>query len=184
MLCTIAKLDEISTEKLNSLMNRANAKERLCRQLYGHITVATYIGNEVTGFIEYCKERMKAVSPFEVMYRKVEVLDKSSIIVATPEKNAALKWIHNQINERYSHSLDEWTKGKAWYPHTTLLYSPGADLKRICCMVSQEFIPFSAFVRRIEFSRVLENGYEIIDRIDLAVPGSHDTNVRADSVHE
>lgn len=177
MLCAIAKLDEISTEKLNVLMNKTNANVGLFRHLYGHITVASYIGNEESGFMEYCKERLGTASPFEVMYHKVEVLDKSSIIVATPEKNASLKWIHNQINERYSHSLDEWTKGEAWYPHTTLLYSPGADLSRILCMVSQDFIPFSAFVRRIEFSRVLENGYEIIDSIDLALIESHDTNV-------
>lgn len=168
MLCTIAKLDETSTEKLNALMGEAYAELGMYHQLYGHITVATYIGNEETDFIAYCKEQMKTVSPFALMYHKVEVLDKSSIIVATPEKNAALKWLHNQIHARYSHALNEWTKRNAWYPHTTLLYSPGADLRRICHMVSKNFIPFSAFVQRIEFSRVLEKGYEIIDRIDLA----------------
>ena len=173
MLCAIAKLDDAATDKLNALMNKANAEVGVFRHIYGHITVATYIGNEDSDFIAYCKEQMKVVSPFEVLYHKVEVLDRSSILVATPKKNAALTYLHNQINERYSHALDGWTKGDAWYPHTTLLHSPDADLGRICCMVSQDFIPFPAFIRRIEFSRVFKNGYEIIDHIDFLVSERH-----------
>lgn len=169
MLCVIAKLDDASTDKLNSLINNVHAEVGLFRPLYGHITIATYLGKDEAGFIAYCKKRMKTVPSFPVMYHKVEVLAKSSILVATPEKNAALKRLHHQVCERYSNALDEWTNGDAWYPHTTLLHSPNADLNRICCMVSRDFIPFPAFVRRIEFSRVLKNGYEGIDRVDLAV---------------
>lgn len=80
---------------------------------------------------------------------------------------AALEVLHRRIAEAYNDSLNPWTQADRWYPHTTLLYDPNLDLHRICGEMSGHFTPFSAQISRIEFSRALESGYEIIDRVEL-----------------
>ena len=37
----------------------------------------------------------------------------------------------------------------------------------ICRKMAASFLPFTAQISGIEFSRVLESGYEIIDRVEL-----------------
>ena len=54
-----------------------------------------------------------------------------------------------------------------WLPHTTLLYDPKADLPAVCCKMAADFVPFTAGIVGIEFSRVTPPGYEILGRADL-----------------
>ena len=170
MLCVIGKLDDTATEKLALIHKTAFPDDRAVKPLHGHITLAAYTGNEEMRFIQSCRKLMENVPPFEVKYVKIEVLDETSIIVATPEKSGLLDFLHQGIAEEYNDTLDKWTKKDVWYPHTTLLYSPLSDLYSICQKMAGFFIPFSASICRIEFSRVSDNGYDIIDYIDLS-PG-------------
>ena len=110
---------------------------------------------------------MDGLRSFPVLYRKVEVLEETSIIVASPEKTGMLVQLHDMIAERFGNDLDCWTAGDDWYPHTTLVYDPEAYLEHICSDIQQEFRPFEALVNCIEFSQVNETGYTIIDRIEL-----------------
>lgn len=166
MLCVIAKLNEEATEKLMSIRTAALSDAAL-KPLHGHITIASYTGNHEAQFVRFCKSLLEGTSAFAVRYEKIEVLDASSIIVASPEKSGALEVLHRRIAEEYNDSLNRWTQADRWYPHTTLLYEPNLDLHRVCGEMSGHFTPFSAQISRIEFSRVLESGYEIIDRVEL-----------------
>ena len=166
MLCVIAKLNEEATEKLMSIRTAALSDAAL-KPLHGHITIASYTGNHEAQFVRFCKSQIAGISPFSVRYERIEVLEDTSIIVASPEKSGALEVLHRRIAEAYNDSLNPWTQADRWYPHTTLLYEPNLDLHRICGEMSGHFTPFSAQISRIEFSRVLESGYEIIDRVEL-----------------
>ena len=166
MLCVIAKLNEEATEKLMSIRTAARSDAAL-KPLHGHITIAAYTGDRQAQFVRFCKSLLEGTSAFAVWYEKIEVLDASSILVASPENSGALEVLHRRIAEAYNDSLNPWTQADRWYPHTTLLYEPNLDLHRICGEMSGHFTPFSAQISRIEFSRVLESGYEIIDRVEL-----------------
>lgn len=166
MLCVIAKLNEEATEKLMSIRTAALSDAAL-KPLHGHITIAAYTGDRQAQFVRFCKSLLEGTSAFAVRYEKIEVLDASSILVASPEKSGTLEVLHRRIAEAYNDSLNPWTQADRWYPHTTLLYEPNLDLHRICGEMSGHFTPFSAQISRIEFSRVLESGYEIIDRVEL-----------------
>ena len=166
MLCVIAKLNEEATEKLMSIRTAALSDAAL-KPLHGHITIAAYTGDRQAQFVRFCKSLLEGTSAFAVRYEKIEVLDASSIIVASPENSGTLEVLHRRIAEAYNDSLNPWTQADRWYPHTTLLYEPNLDLHRICGEMSGHFTPFSAQISRIEFSRALESGYEIIDRVEL-----------------
>ena len=167
MLYVIAKLDSHATEKLRTLQKAAASYGVVPSALYGHITIAAYTSDNDMDFVIGCKELLQGVSPFSVLFDKVEVLSETSIIVAAPQKSRILLTLHTRIAERYGLLLDQWTCSNNWYPHTTLLYNPQADLPRICRAVQEDFFPFEAGVKSIEFSRVTETGYEIVDRITL-----------------
>ena len=166
MLCVIAKLNEEATEKLMSIRAAALPGAAL-KPLHGHITIASYTGNHGAQFVRFCKSLLEGTSSFAVRYEKIEVLDASSIIVASPEKSGALEALHRRIAEAYNDSLNPWTQADRWYPHTTLLYDPNLDLHWICRKMAASFLPFAAQISGVEFSRVLESGYEIIDRVEL-----------------
>ena len=167
MLCVIAKLDSHATEKLRTLQKAAASFGVVSSALYGHITIAAYTPDDDRSFVAGCKELLQGIGPFSVFFDRVEVLSETSIIVAAPQKNGVLLSVHNKIAARYGPFLDQWTRGDNWYPHTTLLYDPQADLPQICRALQEEFSPFDAVVKSIEFSRVTETGYEIVDRIAL-----------------
>lgn len=166
MLCVIAKLNAEATEKLMSIRTAARSDAAL-KPLHGHITIASYTGNHEAQFVRFCKSQIAGISSFPVRYERIEVLEASSILVASPEKSGTLEVLHRRIAEEYNDSLNPWTQADRWYPHTTLLYEPNLDLHRICRKMEAYFLPFSAQISRIEFSRVLESGYEIIDRVEL-----------------
>ena len=167
MLSVIAKIDDTATEKLVLIQKTAIPDGGAFKALHGHITLASYTGEEEKRFIQSCRKLMESVPPFDIKYEKIEVLDETSIIVATPEKSDLLNFLHQSIAEEYNDTLDKWTKKDLWYPHTTLLYSPLSDLHGICLKMAESFVPFFASICRIEFSRVSENGYDIIDYTDL-----------------
>ena len=167
MLCVIAKLDEAATKKLTEIQEGAFKEGVAFKRVYGHVTVAAYTGNEEGQFIREVKKMLEGISAFDITYENIEVLDETSIIAAVPGRSKELEYLHRVIAEKYDDSLDRWTKTDCWYPHTTLLYDPKADLHSICLKMKQSYVPFMANVYRIEFSRVLEKGYEIIDYVDL-----------------
>lgn len=165
MLCVIAKLNGEATEKLMSIRKAALSDAAMRNPLHGHITIAAYTGDEEAQFIQFCKSQSGGISAFPVRYEKIEVLEESSIVVASPEKSGILETLHRRIAEEYNGALNRWTQADRWYPHTTLLYGPNLDLHRICRNMATYFVPFSAQISKIEFSRVLESGYDIIDTI-------------------
>ena len=172
MLCVIAKLDEPATETLAAKRKIAFTDFSPSNPLHGHITLATYIGDSEAGFVEFCMHLFEGLSPFPVEYKRIEVLegtpDSPPIIVASPERAGSLEEVHRRIAAAYGSSLNQWTQMDSWYPHTTLLYRPGVDLHPICCRMAASFVPFSTHIRKIEFSRVLESGYEIIGQVELS----------------
>lgn len=182
MLCVIAKLDKSATERLSSLKKAFVPAEFAARPLYGHITIANYIGSDEAGFIRYCKAMLEGAVAFQVEYKKLEVLKKSAIIVASPEKAGTLAALHREIAEKFAPSLNDWTQPELWQPHTTLLYSPALDLDAICANMKKAFAPFSARVCAIEFSRVLDTDYEIVERVELkekaVIEGINDKDAR------
>lgn len=167
MLCAIAKIDTESRKQLLALQQVTERFGITVKELYGHITLATYTGEDDSAFILSCKEILSAYTQFSVYYEKVEVLSATSIIVASPQKENALLDIHNDIAAQWGIYLDNWTSNDHWQPHTTLIYNPQIDLQVIAEAMRKEFIPIIAHVTRIEFSQVTENGYEIVDSIDL-----------------
>lgn len=166
MLCVIAKLNGEATEKLMAI-RKAALSDAVVKPLYGHITIATYTGDNEARFIRFCKSLLAGTPSFTVRYEKIAVLEATSIIVASPEKSGPLEALHLGIAEKYNRFLQPWTQIGQWCPHTTLLYGPGLDLQQICREMSPFFVPFSAKVSGIEFSRVLESGYAIVDSVAL-----------------
>ena len=168
MLCVIAKLDDAATERLAVVRKAAFPYGKAVRPLYGHITLATYVGDNETDFIQSCKDRLKDLPAFDVVFEKVEVLEETSIIVAAPAESKYLYSIHQRIAEKNDDALDRWTKADVWYPHTTLFYGPGSNLADICSRMKGSFVPFAAHISRIEFSRIIDNGYDIVESMELA----------------
>lgn len=50
MLCVIAKIDKCAVEKLKAIQ-RAAVSESAARPIYGHITIAAYMGDDEVKFI-------------------------------------------------------------------------------------------------------------------------------------
>lgn len=167
MLCVIAKLDKRSAEKLTAL-KKAAVPEAGTKPLYGHITLAAYVGDDEAEFMAFCASQLKGVPQFAVKYTHLAVLEETSIVAALAEKTGTLAALHRRIAEVYGGSLNEWTgSDEVWLPHTTLLYDPKADLPAVCRKMAAGFTPFTAGIVGIEFSRVTPPGYEILGRIEL-----------------
>ena len=167
MLCAIARIDEQARNRLLALQQVTERFGIMPKEIYGHITLATYIGADDGTFIASCKRIISAYPSFSVCYDKVEVFSATSIIVASPRNEHTLFDIHHDIAARWGPYLDHWTKNDFWQPHTTLMYSPQIDLQMVAEGMRKEFRPFLAQVTRIEFSLVTENGYKIMDSLDL-----------------
>ena len=177
MICVIAKLPPDAVERLSILKEAAVSKKPLMHSIYGHITIATYLPDDDAEFLQACSGIIRETPSFSVRYEKLEVLPETSIVVATPSKSTVLLDLHNRIAEKYSGSLDRWTCGNEWYPHTTLLYDPGADLNDLCRNMQQHFSPFEAWITQVEFSKVEETGYTILETIDLKPSLSIDDDI-------
>ena len=162
MLCVIAKLSPGATEKLRALRETAVPPEWNLRALYGHITLATYLPEDEERFIMACAELIRGCRPFSVRSQQIEFLPRTSIVVAAPAASEELVSLHEKIAKAFSGSLDQWTGGDSWHPHTTLASGPAAELEPLCTELQRRFVPFEAWISRIEFSRVEDTGYTIL----------------------
>jgi len=171
MLCAIAIIDSDASERLVNLEQIAERFGIHPQNVHGHITLATYIGDDEERFISSCKSILSGYGAFSVFYDKVELWAATSgvrsVLVAITRKENAVAAIQKEISKGWSAYLNEWTQEDIWRPHTTLLYVPGTNLDVVAEAMREEFEPFTAQVGRIEFSRVYENGYEIIDFTEL-----------------
>ncbi len=167
MLCAIAKIDPVSRERLFGLQGIAEEYGIPRRVLYGHITLATYIGSEEDAFISSCSAIVSGCKAFSVVYREIRVLSATSIIAAVPDKESILSAIQSDISSCWHDSLDQWTREKVWQPHTTLVQKQEVDLEPIARAMQAQFQPFTAHVDRIEFSKVCQGGYQVLEGIDL-----------------
>ena len=167
MLCVIARVDPGARARLDALRRSGEAWDGRTGELYGHITLATYVGDEEDRFIASCRELLSGCRAFTVRYGRIEVLPATSILVAGLEKEGVLRSIHGAIAEKWREGLDRWTGDELWKPHTTLLHNPDGDLSAAEAVLREGFSPFSARVERIEFSRVEEIGYTIVGSVDL-----------------
>ena len=167
MLCLIAKLDETATGKLLAVRNAALSAAEAAKPLYGHLTLAAYVGDDPARFVRSCRELLGNVPPFGIEYDRIEVLEETAIIVAAPARSERLNTLHRSVAGAFGASLDRWTQEGRWHPHTTLFHGPREDLPGLAAKMAAAFAPFSASVRRIEFSRVLPDGFEIVDHVEL-----------------
>ena len=167
MLCVIAKIDNAARERLNELCKVVEGFDLPVRYLYGHITLVSYIGQNEADFIAQCKTALKTWRAFPVDYNCVELLPPTPSIVASPELSQELVAIHDLLLSVAPSEMDSWSAKEVWHPHTTLFYHTEADLPAIAERMRKIFATFTAEVVRIEFSRVTDSGYEIIDSITL-----------------
>ena len=167
MLCIIANCSPEADQKLSALREAAFPPGRFTSPLNAHITLATFLPEDYSTFMEACEKLIRRCRPSTVRYEKLEVLSETSIIVATPSIPDELAALHESIVMEFSHSLDRWTGGNNWYPHTTLVYDPAADLQQICAGMRARFIPFEDRICQFSFSKVDDSGYTIIKTINL-----------------
>lgn len=167
MLCAIAKIDPAARERLVSLARLTEGFGIPPRNVYGHITLASYTGYDENEFISSCKTILSGRGKFSVRYGKLEVWNPSTIIVAVPQKENTIAAIQKEISKKWAADLDQWTQADVWRPHTTLVTNPQADFHAIIEVMQEKFKPFAAQIERVEFSCVYENGYEIIDCVEL-----------------
>lgn len=167
LLCVIAKIDDVAREQLNELCQIVEEFDFPTRYLYGHITLVSYIGQNEVDFVEQCKAVLNGQGEFSVAYKCVECLPPTPSIVASPELSQELADIHSLLLSVAPYEMDSWSSNELWHPHTTLFYNTEANLHVILEQMKKCFVPFSAKVSRIEFSKVTDSGYKIIDYIEM-----------------
>ena len=167
MLCVIAIIDDASRKRLLKIQGIGETFGIPSRHLRGHITLATYLGTDERTFISSCKTILSAYSPCSVLYHKIQILSATSIIVATPSRDSTLTDMQKDVSTPWHRDLDQWTRVDVWEPHTTLVHKPGFDLYPVAQAMQEQFEPFTAFIDRIEFSKVHESGYKILETVYL-----------------
>lgn len=171
MLCVIAMLDDSSSEKLGQLCKIVEEFGIPARYWYGHITMVSYLGEDEAGFIDKCREALAGCTEFLVHYDRLEQLAPTPSIVASPRMTPELMEVHRRLLSTVPDELDKWSAVEFWHPHTTLFYHTEADLLKIMERMEQSFEPITATISSIEFSKVTDKGYEIVDSIDLPTVG-------------
>ena len=83
MLCVIARVDPGARERLAALRKTAEAWDSRRGELYGHITLVTYVGDEEERFIASCRALLSGRRAFSVRYGVIEILPATSILVAS-----------------------------------------------------------------------------------------------------
>lgn len=167
MICVIARLSPDADEKLQAI-RKAALPEQSFPALHGHITLASYLPEESSAFVQACRKMFRGIHSFSVRYEKIEVLSETSIIVAVPAESEILDSLHALMVKAFGSSMDFWTGGNNWRPHTTLLYDPEADLDAACRAMQQRFVPFDAWICQIELSKVEKTGYTVLETIVLS----------------
>ncbi len=175
MLCAIIAIDSDAADRLLKVEQIAERFGYPSKNIHGHITLATYTGEDEAGFISSCKSILSDFGKFPVYYDKVEAWEAMSgvktFIVAVPRKEHSIVSLQKEISKTWSADLNEWTREDTWSPHTSLIHVPGMDLSDVAEAMQKEFEPFAAQIDRIEFTRVSENegkwSYEIADAVEL-----------------
>ena len=167
MLCVIAKIDDAGRQRLDALCKIAAEFGLPPRPLHGHITLISYLGQDEAAFIARCKAALRSQGAFSVRYEGVGILSPTPSIAALPCKTPELAAVHAHLIEAWPCDLSQWSLREIWRPHTTLFHDETADLPPIAARMQAAFTPFTAEVARIEFSRVTDSGYEIIDAFEL-----------------
>ena len=90
MLCAIAIIDDSATERLRKLRRIAERFGAPPRNTHGHITLATYIGDDEDSFVASCKTLLSGYKRFSVHYDEVTIFDASAVIVAVPRLEETL----------------------------------------------------------------------------------------------
>ena len=167
MLCVIAKIDEAAKARLDGLCRVVEEFGFPPRYLYGHITLVTYLGQEEEKFIEGCKTVLRGQTAFPIRYNRIELLTPTPSIVASPDRTEELCDLHDRLLEIAPSELDMWSSNHRWHPHTTLFYHTEADLRPISQRMQEDFVPFYAQISDVEFSKVTDDGYVIVDSVAL-----------------
>ena len=167
MLCVIARIDDAARGQLDALCKLVEEFDLPARYLYGHITLVTYLGHEEEKFIERCKSVLHDQTAFPVYYNGVELLLPTPSIVASPDMTQELCAIHDRLMGVAPSEMDRWSSRELWHPHTTLFYHTEANLEAIAERIKESFTPFYAKVCSVEFSKVTDSGYEILDAVIL-----------------
>ena len=127
MLCAITIIDSKSQERLAQLESIPTFWGFPSKNIHGHITLATYTGEDEIGFIASCKKLLSGYAKFFVCYDRIQLWTSSSgarsVIVAAPRREGTIDAIQKQISKVWAADLNEWTQADVWNPHTTLLYS-------------------------------------------------------------
>lgn len=159
MIFAIADIDPASAQRLTALRQLVAPFGIPPRAVHGHISLAAYTGGDEDGFVSTCRRILSRYGAFCVRYEGIEIFASTCAIVAAPQKEGPLDAIQRDIARAFPSELNQWTRREAWQPHTTLAYHPQADLAAIAQAMRTEFVPFSARVDRIEFSRVDEESH-------------------------
>ncbi len=167
MVCAIAVVDSESKKRLVELANITERFGIAPRNVYGHVTLATYIGHHESEFVESCKAKLSVQKRFSIYYDNIEIWKPQTFIVAAPRKDDVITAIQKDISEDWAEDLNNWTQANVWQPHTTLVTDPRADFHAIAEAMQEKFKPFVARVDRIEFSQVYDDGYEVFDCVEL-----------------
>ena len=168
MLCTIAIIDPSATERLRKLRRIAEGFGAPPKNTHGHITLATYIGDDEDSFISSCKTILSGYKRFSVHYDEVTIFDASAVIVAVPRREDPIAAMQKDISRVWAADLNMWTQEDAWNPHTSLLYSRQLDLPAILKAMREKFEPFTAQVDRIEFTHINDDdSCELTDSLAL-----------------
>lgn len=167
MLCVIAKLSEEAREKLLYVQNTVESFGLKKRPLYGHITLGTFVEGNEELLMERCRKALRGINPVKVCYEEILELDETYIVVAVLKRSAELLDLQRSVVQGQEELLDRWTHSEIWQPHTTLVHEPGMELKAVRDAMQAVFEPFETVIERVDFSRVTENGYEIIGHVML-----------------
>ncbi len=161
MLCAIVIVDSEAEARLLKVEKIAERFGFPSKNVHGHITLATYMGDDEEAFMSSCKSILSGYGKFPVYYDKVEawasVSGVKTFIVAVPRKEPVIVNIQKEISQSWSTDLNKWTREDAWNPHTSLMHIPGVDLSDVAEAMQKEFKPFVAQIDRIEFTRVFED---------------------------
>ena len=167
MFCVIAKLNEEARQELLRVQGVVETFGLERRHLHGHITLATFVRGSEVELIAHCKEELRGLQPFSVLYSGIGEFTDTCIVVALLEKTPELLSVQRMVTKGHDEMLDQWTHNESWQPHTTLVHQPGMKLERIAEAMQTEFKSFEAWIEWIEFSRVTDNGYVIVDQVEL-----------------
>ena len=71
MLCAIVIIDSAATERLVKLGQTAERFGIPPQDVHGHVTLATYVGDDEKAFISSCKSILSSYRKFPVYYEKL-----------------------------------------------------------------------------------------------------------------